>query len=83
MPAVMPTYARVDIAFERGDGAYLYTSDGRRFLDFGTGIAVTTLGHAHPRLVAALTEQEHAGRRREAGRRGPQIRLRGMIRERL
>jgi acetylornithine/N-succinyldiaminopimelate aminotransferase len=57
MSAVMPTYARVDIAFERGDGAYLYTADGHRFLDFGTGIAVTTLGHAHPRLVAALTAQ--------------------------
>jgi len=57
MSAVMPTYARVDIAFERGEGPYLFTADGRRYLDFGTGIAVTTLGHCHPRLVAALTEQ--------------------------
>jgi len=54
---VMPTYARADVAFERGDGAYLYATDGRRFLDFCCGIAVTALGHAHPKLVAALTEQ--------------------------
>lgn len=57
VPAVMPTYARYDIAFERGEGAWLVATDGRRFLDFGTGIAVTALGHAHPRLVAALQEQ--------------------------
>ena len=55
--AVMPTYARADIAFERGEGAYLYASDGTRYLDFASGIAVTALGHAHPHLVAALTEQ--------------------------
>ena len=55
--AVMPTYARADIAFERGEGAYLHATDGRRFLDFASGIAVTALGHAHPHLVAALTEQ--------------------------
>jgi len=55
--AVMPTYARADIAFERGEGAYLYTSDGTCYLDFASGIAVTALGHAHPHLVAALTEQ--------------------------
>ncbi len=54
---VMPTYARADVAFERGEGAYLYATDGRRFLDFCCGIAVTALGHAHPKLVAALTEQ--------------------------
>jgi acetylornithine/N-succinyldiaminopimelate aminotransferase len=57
IPAVMPTYARADIAFERGEGAYLYASDGSRYLDFASGIAVTALGHAHPHLVAALTEQ--------------------------
>ena len=56
----MPTYARADLAFERGEGAYLYTADGRRYLDFGSGIGVTALGHAHPHLVASLTEQ--AGR---------------------
>jgi len=55
--AVMPTYARADIAFERGEGAYLYATDGRRFLDFASGIAVTALGHSHPHLVEALTEQ--------------------------
>ncbi|MDA8231787.1 MAG: aspartate aminotransferase family protein [Magnetospirillum sp.] len=56
-PVVMPTYARADVAFERGEGAYLWSSDGRRFLDFGSGVAVTALGHCHPRLVAALREQ--------------------------
>jgi len=53
----MPTYARANVAFERGEGAYLYASDGRRFLDFACGIGVTGLGHAHPHLVKALTEQ--------------------------
>jgi len=53
----MPTYSRADVAFERGEGAYLFDSEGRAFLDFGTGIAVTALGHAHPRLVAALADQ--------------------------
>jgi acetylornithine/N-succinyldiaminopimelate aminotransferase len=55
--AVMPTYARTDVVFERGEGAWLYATDGRRFLDFGAGIAVTALGHAHPHLVAALKAQ--------------------------
>src|SRR5882724_9414477 len=53
----MPTYQRAEIAFERGEGAYLFATDGRRYLDFASGIAVTGLGHAHPHLVAALTEQ--------------------------
>jgi acetylornithine/N-succinyldiaminopimelate aminotransferase len=53
----MPTYARADIAFTHGSGAYLYTSDGRRYLDFVSGVASTALGHAHPRLVKALTDQ--------------------------
>ncbi len=57
IPAVMPTYNRADVSFERGEGAYLYATDGRRFLDFGSGIAVTALGHSHPHLVQALTEQ--------------------------
>ena len=57
MSAVMPTYGRVEIAFESGEGPYLFTGDGRRYLDFTSGIAVTGLGHSHPRLVAALTEQ--------------------------
>ena len=54
---IMPSYARVDIAFDRGDGAYLFTSDGKRYLDFASGVAVTALGHSHPRLVEALTNQ--------------------------
>lgn len=53
----MPTYARADLVFERGQGAMLYTDDGRSFLDFGAGVAVTALGHAHPHLVAALKAQ--------------------------
>ncbi len=54
---VMPTYARANLAFEKGEGPYLYAQDGRRFLDFGSGIAVNTLGHAHPHMVKAITEQ--------------------------
>src|SRR5262245_50991064 len=57
IPAVMPTYARADLAFERGEGPYLFATDGRRYLDFASGIAVTALGHAHPHLVQALTDQ--------------------------
>jgi acetylornithine/N-succinyldiaminopimelate aminotransferase len=55
----LPTYARADIAFERGEGAWLYTATGERYLDFTSGVAVNALGHAHPALVAALTEQAH------------------------
>ena len=58
--ALMPTYDRADLAFERGEGAWLYTVDGRRFLDFGAGIATSSLGHGHPHLVQAIAEQ--AGR---------------------
>jgi acetylornithine/N-succinyldiaminopimelate aminotransferase len=54
---LLPTYARVDLAFERGEGVWLYSTDGDRYLDFTSGVAVNALGHAHPRLVAALTEQ--------------------------
>ena len=54
---VLPTYARVDIAFERGEGAWLTATNGDRYLDFTSGVAVNALGHAHPHLVAALTEQ--------------------------
>jgi acetylornithine/N-succinyldiaminopimelate aminotransferase len=53
----MPTYARTDVAFERGDGAWLVATDGVRYLDFAAGVAVNVLGHSHPHLVAALTEQ--------------------------
>jgi acetylornithine aminotransferase len=54
---VMPTYAPQPVAFERGEGAWLYDTDGRRYLDCLSGIAVNTLGHNHPRLVAAITDQ--------------------------
>ncbi len=57
IPSLMPTYNRADLAFERGQGAWLYTSDGRRFLDFGAGIATSSLGHGHPHLVAAIAGQ--------------------------
>ena len=57
IPALMPTYNRADLAFERGEGAWLYTGDGRRFLDFGAGIATSSLGHNNPHLVAAIAEQ--------------------------
>ncbi len=53
----MPVFKRIDIAFDRGEGAYLFGTDGRRYLDFASGIAVTMLGHAHPHLVAALENQ--------------------------
>ncbi|MEZ5926304.1 MAG: aspartate aminotransferase family protein [Hyphomicrobiaceae bacterium] len=59
MSAVLGTYARQDLVFERGEGVHLITKDGQRYLDFGAGIAVNALGHAHPHLVAALTEQAH------------------------
>ena len=53
----MATFARVDLAFERGEGVWLVTKDGERYLDFTSGVAVNALGHAHPHLVAAVTEQ--------------------------
>ena len=55
--ALMSNYGERTLAFERGEGAYLYSTDGRRFLDFASGIAVTALGHCHPHLVAALKAQ--------------------------
>lgn len=54
---VVPSYARFDLALERGDGSYLWDVDGRRYLDLAGGIAVCSLGHAHPEITAALTEQ--------------------------
>nr|WP_207168770.1 aspartate aminotransferase family protein [Rhodovibrio sodomensis] len=56
----MPTYNRVDLSFEAGEGPYLITDQGDRYLDFASGIATTNLGHAHPHLVQAL--QAQAGR---------------------
>ncbi len=55
--AVLPNYNRLDVAFERGRGAQLWDTNGRRYLDFGAGIAVTGLGHAHPGVTEALTAQ--------------------------
>ncbi|WP_209505684.1 MULTISPECIES: aspartate aminotransferase family protein [unclassified Ruegeria] len=60
IPSVLPTYNRAPLSFVKGEGAWLTEADGRRFLDLGAGIAVNALGHAHPALVAALTEQAHA-----------------------
>ena len=57
IPTLMPTYNRADLAFERGEGAWLWTADGRRFLDFGAGIATSSLGHGNAHLVAAIAEQ--------------------------
>jgi acetylornithine/N-succinyldiaminopimelate aminotransferase len=57
IPAVMPTYGRWDVAVERGEGCYLWATDGRKFLDFTSGIAVTSLGHCHPHLIDAVTDQ--------------------------
>ena len=57
IPAVMPTYARWDVEVERGEGLYLHAADGRKFLDFTSGIGVTGLGHCHPHIVAAVSEQ--------------------------
>ena len=54
---VMPTYARAEVAFERGEGPYLMSDGGERYLDFSSGIAVTSLGHAHPHLVDAVKQQ--------------------------
>ena len=57
IPALMPTYNRADLAFERGEGAWLYTTDGRRYLDFGSGIATASLGHGNKHLADAIAAQ--------------------------
>lgn len=58
MPSqVMPTYARLPVMFERGEGAWLWDKDDRRYLDAVSGIAVCNLGHAHPAVFAAVCEQ--------------------------
>ena len=54
---LLPVFARADLAFERGEGVWLITADGERYLDFTSGVAVNALGHAHPHLVAALQQQ--------------------------
>ena len=55
--AVLPTYNRAALAFVKGEGSWLTSETGARYLDLGAGIAVNALGHANPALVAALTEQ--------------------------
>ena len=54
---LLPTYARVHLAFERGEGVWLVATNGERYLDFTSGVAVNALGHAHPHMIAALTAQ--------------------------
>ena len=54
---LLPTYARAPIAFERGEGVWLTATNGERFLDFGGGVAVSSVGHSHPHMVKALTDQ--------------------------
>ena len=55
--AIVPTYARANVAFERGEGCWLVSTTGDRYLDFGAGIAVTSVGHAHPHMVETLIRQ--------------------------
>ena len=57
IPSVLPTYNRAPLSFVKGEGSWLWAEDGRRYLDLGSGIAVNSLGHAHPALVAAITGQ--------------------------
>lgn len=59
IPALMPTYNRADLAFEHGEGCWLFTVDGRRFLDFGAGIATSSLGHGNKHLTDAIAAQAH------------------------
>src|ERR1700730_19239481 len=54
---LLPVFARVDLGFTHGEGCWLISTDGELYLDFTSGVAVNALGHAHPHLVAALTEQ--------------------------
>jgi len=56
---LLPTYARVDLSFERGEGVWLIATNGERYLDFTSGVAVNALGHAHPHLIEALDAQAH------------------------
>ena len=55
--SILPTYNRSNLSFERGQGSWLETKSGERYLDFSSGIAVNSLGHCHPKLVQAITDQ--------------------------
>ena len=59
IPALLPNYNRANLAFERGEGAWLWTTDGRRFLDFGSGIATVSIGHGNKHLADAIADQAH------------------------
>ena len=59
---LIPTYKRQPVAFERGEGVWLFDTDGNRYLDALAGIAVNALGHAHPALMGAITDQAEIGR---------------------
>jgi acetylornithine/N-succinyldiaminopimelate aminotransferase len=59
IPALLPNYNRANLAFERGEGAWLWSTDGRRFLDFGSGIATASLGHGNRHLADAIAAQAH------------------------
>ena len=54
---LLPVFARADLGFERGEGAWLIATNGERYLDFTSGVAVNALGHCHPHLVEAITAQ--------------------------
>src|SRR5258708_36167399 len=54
---VVPSYARFDLVLERGEGSYVWDVDGKRYLDLAGGIAVCSLGHAHPEITKALNDQ--------------------------
>lgn len=56
-PKLLPVHKRFDVTFSHGEGVYLFDNDGKKYLDFGAGIAVNALGHCHPKMVEAITTQ--------------------------
>ena len=57
MSAILQTYNRKKVSFKKGKGSYLYSSNGKKYLDFVQGIAVNSLGHSHPHLIKAINSQ--------------------------
>jgi acetylornithine/N-succinyldiaminopimelate aminotransferase len=57
---VLPTYARLDVCFTRGEGSYLYDCDGKKYLDFSSGLGAVSVGHAHPVWAEAVARQAAA-----------------------